>query len=253
MADLTSVGISSGVPNSGTGTAATINYLTQVGTPISNGSTSAPVLVNIMGASSAPTSSMSALLVAISPNGVNPNGQALMAASAPVTIASNQTAITVQISSGTVTFSSNPTVILSSNPTVILSSNITIGSGNVSLVPTASGGLSLSSIIIASGTNSTLVASSPRQLYKVECFNNSATIGYLHLYNLSSAPTAGSSLVFDRILVPGNTSGAGVITTTDMGVPFGTGIGYTFTGGIADSDTTAISSNASYIVNIYYK
>ena len=237
----------------------------------------------VLNPSSTPTSTMAAMLVAISPNGVNANGQATMANSAPVTIASNQSAVAVSLSSATVTLSSNPTVILSSNPTVIpssaiqvtltsnvvavssgtvtLSSNptvipssaLTVGSGNISLVPTTTGGLSLSSVIIASGTNSTLVSSSPRQIYKVECFNNTATIGYLHLYNLSSAPTAGSSLVFDRYLVPANTSGAGVISELVNGVSYATGIGYTFTGGIADSDTTAISSNASYIVNIYYK
>src|SRR5882672_7362626 len=76
MADLTSVGVTSGVPSSGTGTAATINQLIIVGSPISNGSTSAPVLVNISGTSSTITSTMSALNVAVSPN------------SAPLTISS---------------------------------------------------------------------------------------------------------------------------------------------------------------------
>lgn len=252
MADLTSVGVSSGVPSSGTGTVATINQLIIVGSPISNGSTSAPVIATVIAGSVTPTSTMSAVVVALSPNGINPNGQATMANSAPVVIASNQTAIPTTLSSGTVSLSSNPTVILSSNPTVILSSNPTIAGGSVTLVPAASGGLTLSSVIMSSGTNSTLVSSVPRQVYKVECFNNSASIGYLHTYNLSSSPTAGSSLVFDRFLVPANASGAGVISTTENGVPYTTGLSYTFTGGIADSDTTAVAASA-FIVNIYYK
>lgn len=114
MADLTSVGVTSGVPSSGTGTVGTINYLAQVGAPISNGSTSAPLTAAITGTSSAPTSSMSAVVVTLSPNGVNANGQATMANSAPVVIASNQTAIPTTVSSGTVTPSSVVSVLLSS-------------------------------------------------------------------------------------------------------------------------------------------
>lgn len=233
MANLTSIGVTSGVPSSGTGTVSTIDNLLTLGIPISGGVGSSANTASVTGAASSATSSMAGIVVSISPNSVNPNGNALSAASAPVTIASDQVAVAIK-STGTFTTT------LSSNP-------------SVSLVPTTSGGLTLFSIIISSGTNSTLISSIPRQVYKVECFNNSATIGYLHTYNLSSAPTAGSSLVFDRFLVPANTSGAGLITTTDIGVPYTTGLGYTFTGGITDADTTAISSGASYIVNIYYK
>lgn len=246
MANLTSVGVTSGVPSSGTGTVSTIDNLLTLGMPISGGVGSSANTASVTGAASSATSSMAGIVVSISPNSVNPNGTALSSASAPVTIASDQVAVAIK-STGVFTTT------LSSNPTIILSSNVTIGSGSVSLVPTTSGGLTLFSVIISSGTNSTLISSIPRQVYKIECFNNSATIGYLHTYNLSSAPTAGSSLVFDRFLVPANTSGAGLITTTDVGVPYTTGLGYTFTGGIADTDTTAISSGLSYIVNIYYK
>lgn len=119
MVDLTSVGVTSGVPSSGTGDVATINYLTQVGAPISNGSTSAPVTVAITGAASAVTSTMSALVTTLSPNS----------------------------SARTVTLSSNPTVILSSNPTIasvssgattiIFGSNVAVVTGDSSL-PTSS-------------------------------------------------------------------------------------------------------------------
>lgn len=261
MADLYTVGVTSGIPSSGTGTVNTINQLTIVGCPISNGSTSAPVIATITGSGSAATSSMNGVVVSISPNSVNANGQATMANSAPVVIASNQSALPItsssplaitssspfSISSGTFTLSSNPTVILSSNPTVTQSSNV-----NVSLIPVSAGGLTFSSVILTSGVNATLVSSSPRQVYKIECFNNSANIGYLKVYNLSSVPTVGSSLVQHRIMVPANASGAGVITTSEMGFPYSTGLAYTFTGGLQDSDTTAIVSSA-FIVNIGYK
>lgn len=230
MADLTSVGVTSGIPSSGTGSVATLNYLTQVGAPISNGSTSAPVTVAITGNSSFVTSSMNALVVVLSPNS----------------------------SVRTQTLSSNPTVIPSSVATVSLSSNPTvIPSSAVSVTPSSaislnSDGWTPLSAIMSSGTNSTLVKGSAASLFKVEAFNNSTMPGYLKLYNLSTAPTPGSSLVWLRFLVPGNSGGGGLVTEYSGGVTAGTGIGYTFTGGIADSDTTAVSA-ATYIVNIHYK
>src|SRR5882724_6279476 len=96
MANLTSVGITSGVPSSGTGTVSTIDNLLLLGAPISNGSTT--LVAALTGAASSATSSMAGLVVSISPNSVNANGQATMANSAPVTIASNQSAVTVAVS-----------------------------------------------------------------------------------------------------------------------------------------------------------
>src|SRR5882762_4150662 len=107
MADLTSVGVTSGVPSSGTGTVATINQLIAVGSPISNGSTTTPVLVNISGASSVVTSSMSALDVALSPNSA-----AITISSGTITTVGSISSIATigsigSISSGTIALSSN--------------------------------------------------------------------------------------------------------------------------------------------------
>lgn len=97
MVNILTVGITSGVPSSGTGTVSTIDNLLAQGVPISLGTSGTQA--NVMAASSLPTSSMSALLVALSPNGVNVNGQTTMANSAPVVIASNQTAVSVLVAS----------------------------------------------------------------------------------------------------------------------------------------------------------
>lgn len=133
MADLTSVGVTSGIPSSGTGTVATINYLAQVGSPISNGSTSAPVTVAITGNASAATSSMNALVVTLSPNS----------------------------SVRTWTPSSNATVILSSVPTVTLSSNPTVTSVSSGLMAVrgqyGAPQLTQSSVSVAASSNNTLV------------------------------------------------------------------------------------------------
>lgn len=91
MTNLTSVGITSGVPTSGTGTVSTIDNLIAVGLPISNGTSTAA----IKAASTAPGATDPALVVSISPNSVNANGQATMANSAPVVLASNQSNLPV--------------------------------------------------------------------------------------------------------------------------------------------------------------
>jgi hypothetical protein len=210
MANLTSVGITSGVPSSGTGTVSTIDNLLLLGAPISNSSL---VQVAITGAASAATSSMSALVVTLSPNNVNPNGQAVMANSAPVVIASNQSAVPTSISAVT------------------------------------TGGCTLFTSVLASGTNATNVKGTPGQVYKVEGFNNSGTIAYLKMYNSSATPTAGSGTPIATYMFPAN---SGFISTLEVGDVYSAGIGFTATAGIANSDASALTSSA-YMINIHYK
>lgn len=170
----------------------------------------------IKAASTAPVATDTGLVVSISPNSVNANGSATSANSAPVVIASDQAAVAAK------------------------------------LVPTTTGGLTILSTLIASGTNATSVKASAGQLYKIEITNNSANIGYLKLFNTAGTPTAGAGTPVIRLMVPGNSSGAGLLSTFDNGVAFATGIGFTFTGGIADADTTSVAASA-FIVNLYYK
>lgn len=125
-------------------------------------------------------------------------------------------------------------------------------SGNAGILPLTSGGLSISSAIMASGTNATSVKASAGQLYSAQVTNNSANIGYLKFYNTAGTPTAGSGTPVLRIMVPGNSSGSGIVFQAVTGIAFGTGIGYTFTGAIADNDTTSVAANA-FIVNLEYK
>lgn len=126
------------------------------------------------------------------------------------------------------------------------------GTVTAGLVPVTSGGLTISSTLIAAGTNATSVKASAGQLYKIEVTNNSANIGYLKLYNTAGTPTAGSGTPVIRLMCPGNATGTGAFSTYDNGVAFVTGIGFTFTGGIADADTTSVAASA-FIVNLYYK
>jgi hypothetical protein len=90
MADLFAVGVTAGVPVLGTGTALTLTGLATNGVPILGSDLATKMMVT----TSTATAGMGAAVVAISPNGLNANGQAAMATSAPVAIASDQTPIT---------------------------------------------------------------------------------------------------------------------------------------------------------------
>lgn len=124
--------------------------------------------------------------------------------------------------------------------------------GNVGMAPRETGGLLMNSAVMLATTNATLVKGGPGQIYGIEIFNNSASIAYLKVYDAAGAPTAGSGTPAMRRMVPGNTSGAGCIINIPNGSSYSRGIGYTFTGGIADTDTTAVAASA-FIVNILYK
>jgi hypothetical protein len=82
MSNLTSVTLNSGVPNTGTGTVSTLDGIFN---------TTGGNQIAIKAASTSPAAADPALVVAISPNSVNANGQNTMANSAPVTLPSNQT------------------------------------------------------------------------------------------------------------------------------------------------------------------
>lgn len=206
-------------------------------TSISSGTVAignAGTVAAVKAANTAPSTADPGLVVSISPNSVNANGQALSSNSAPVVIASNQSAVPTTVSSGTLTLSSNPTVIPSTVVSVAQSTTV---------------GLTISSVIISTTTNATLVSSTPRSLYKIEVFNISSTPAFLKMYNLASAPTAGSSLVAARYAAVPN----GFISTTDIGDLYTTGLSYTFTTNMADSDTTVIANSSTYIVNLHYR
>lgn len=206
MTNLTTVGLTNGAGSSGTGSVSTLDNVFQVGTPIAVKAASTPAVATDP-----------ALVVTLSPNNVNPNGQTTMNNSAPVVIASNQTVVPVSIGANT------------------------------------TGGLSVISYILANSTNANNVKASAGQLYKVEAFNNSGNIAYIKIYNTASTPTAGSGTPVARVMIPGNSSGgAGVISTTDVGTVYSSGIGFTVTGAIADADTTTVAAS-SFLVNFYYK
>lgn len=267
MANLTSVGISSGVPNSGTGTVSTIDNI--------------PALWD----KGSGTGGSLTQRVFLDTANQNANGSATSANSAPVVLASDQgwpvstvgfmkkedvasadgdagiPAMAIQQSSPADTAGTNGDYAMLQMSAGRLWASAKIDTaipagtntmGQVGLVPVTSGGLTVTSTLIASGTNATPIKGSAGQLYKIEVTNNSANIGYLKIYNTAGTPTAGSGTPVIRLMCPGNSTGTGALSTYDNGVAFATGIGFTFTGGIADADTTSVAASA-FIVNLYYK
>lgn len=184
MANLTSVGITAGLPTSGTGTVSTIDAIPSLWDKSSGtgGALTQRVIID--------SSQFSVL------------GQTTMSASAPVTIASDQSQIKV-------------------NPGVSATAN----------------GTTASRVNAAATTNATPLKASAGQLYTIDVFNTAAYNVFLKLYNKASAPTVGTDVPVMTIPVQ---AGGGYSKTWPMGLPFATGIAYAITKLQADSDTTVL-------------
>lgn len=124
-------------------------------------------------------------------------------------------------------------------------------SGSVSLIPLTSGGLSVYAFLSTAAVQAASIKSTPGQVYGIQFFNNSATIAYVRLYNMTTSPGTGDTVVW-RGLVPANTSGAGFIVPIANGFAFSLGIGIRVTAAVADNDATALSANV-ILGNVLYK
>lgn len=167
-----------------------------------------------------------------------------------VTIAANSAVNVAQINGVTPLMGAGNTGTGSHRVTV--ATDQTAFSVNAQPTPVTTGGLSRSYASLANSTNATTVKASAGQVYNVRAFNNSANIAYLKFYNKATSPTCNSDTVVDKILIPGNTSGAGIVTDISMGDAYSTGISYCVTGAFGDTDNTAVAASA-YSVTVSYK
>lgn len=103
--------------------------------------------------------------------------------------------------------------------------------------------------ISTAGTNATLVKSSAGVVGSIVASNASANPRFLKMYNLTAAPTVGTSVPIKTFMIPANSTI--VIDTGFAGVRHATGISIAITGGMAVADTTAIGAN-EVSVNISY-
>lgn len=115
-----------------------------------------------------------------------------------------------------------------------------------------SGGATPYHLVSAASTNATSLKASAGQVYMITAFNTNASIRYLKLFNKASAPTLGTDTPVAVFGIPGNTTGAGNnVPIPSVGLNFSTGIAFAITGGIADTDATAISAN-DVVISIGY-
>lgn len=147
--------------------------------------------------------------------------------------AANATAVKVDGSAVTQPVSGSVTLVGTSPVSIAATVNVTP-------TPQASGGCSVSRVSSPASLGSVLVKASAGQLYGWYLYNNTASAKFVKLYNKASSPTIGSDTPLFIISIPAS---GGTNIEFSMGIPFGTGIGYGMTGGIADSDTTATALN----------
>lgn len=105
------------------------------------------------------------------------------------------------------------------------------------------GGATPYRLISAASTNATSVKASAGQVYSIAAFNTNAAVRYLKLYNLSVAPTVGTSTPVQTYALPGATTGGGFTLSIPVGMEFTTGIALALTTGAADTDTGAVAAN----------
>lgn len=139
--------------------------------------------------------------MAYNPN--NPNGQATSANSAPVVIASDQSAV------------------------------------NTSLQEVATGGATVFHLVSTASTNANNIKASAGKVTGWYIYNSNGSARKVAFHNTAGTPTAGASVYFS-IVIPAI---SGANCPFPAGINFSTGIAITTTTGLADSDATAVAAN----------
>ena len=107
-------------------------------------------------------------------------------------------------------------------------------------------------LISAASTNATSVKASAGTITTIAAVNiNETTVSYLKIYDKATAPTVGTDVPVMTIPIPTNIQGAGIVIPIPNGVTFSNGIAIAVTGGVADSDTTAVLAD-EVVINLTY-
>ena len=123
---------------------------------------------------------------------------------------------------------------------------------SINLASTATGGCTPYGYASSASNNAVNIKSSVATLCSLNVFNTTATIYYLRLYNLASAPTCSSATGFVKsIPIPASTSGAGAaLDLGAFGEAYATGLGFCITAeGSSTGNTSAVTGlylSASY-------
>ena len=100
-------------------------------------------------------------------------------------------------------------------------------------------GTSIAKVLAAASTNATLIKSTSGRVYGYHLTNTSASTKYVRLYNMTTAPTVGSSVPVAVLPIAANSS---VLVDHTIPMSFATGISYSITGSYADLDNTAVAA-----------
>jgi hypothetical protein len=122
----------------------------------------------------------------------------------------------------------------------------------VQAIAGTTGGATPSFLAAAATTNATNVKASAGTVYHISVSNVNATVYYLRMYNLATAPTCSSATGFvETIPIPAATTGGGREIDVTVGQAYGTGIGFCITGGASSTDNTSAATGV--FVTVTYK
>ena len=101
----------------------------------------------------------------------------------------------------------------------------------------------------AATTNATLVKNTAGTLWSIAVSNTNAAARFLKLFNLTTAPTVGTSVPVFTVAIP--SGGTVLVNGGANGIRFGTGISLAITGAAGDLDTTAIGAGDVKVATTY--
>lgn len=110
--------------------------------------------------------------------------------------------------------------------------------------------VAVKSTLVGNNTTAVAIKASGGTVFKIEGFNNGATLAYIKLYNTAGA-TCGSGTPYARYLIPAAANGV-LSASNSNGDAYLNGIYLCVTTGYADNDTSAPAAT-TYIVNIHYQ
>lgn len=126
----------------------------------------------------------------------------------------------------------------SSLPVNITGGNVGLSNGSLGASASVAG-TTISKVLAAATTNATLVKSTAGRIYGYHLTNNTAATKFVRFYNLTTAPTVGTSVPVMVVPVGPNDS---VVVDHTIPISFATGISYSITGAFADLDATAVAA-----------
>jgi hypothetical protein len=106
--------------------------------------------------------------------------------------------------------------------------------------------------VSTSGLNQIRAKNGHAFIYSIQVFNTNAAPRYIKLFDQNTTPTAGEDEPVKNLLIPGSTTGAGLVLSWAKGLEFSYGIGFCLTTGIDPFDTNPVDAD-EIIVNIDFR